>query len=366
MALGKALGGGVPIGAALFQRARRRAASPSATTAARTAATCWPAAPRWCSSRSCRSRADRARGGGRRAARSALRRWPRGTRPSVEVRGAGLIWGLELDRPAAPVVEAALEPGCWSTARPTRWSGCCRRTSSTRQRWTDGCGCWTRHWRPLWERRADERDFCELLRRRMRRRFTADRGQPRGGPSAAALESRTSASTSRGSSSPSSTARSSAAPSWRRSARRWPKCARWSWTSRCAGSTSAPGSWRTSRRTAPRRGYSTLCAFTHEPSHFVRLGFTIVPHIWVPEKIAHDCNGCALFRKCGQYAVRLPLRAGREGSAGAARRDDSRPRRGAAALRTSSGCSSRRCDDESSEGSTRSRSSHDRDRDADD
>ena len=57
-------------------------------------------------------------------------------------------------------------------------------------------------------------------------------------------------------------------------------------------------------------GYSTLCAFTHDPSHFVRLGFTIVPHIWMPEKIAHDCTGCALFRRCGQYAVRLMLRQG--------------------------------------------------------
>ena len=57
-------------------------------------------------------------------------------------------------------------------------------------------------------------------------------------------------------------------------------------------------------------GYVTLCAFTHDPSHFVRLGFTIVPHIWMPEKIAHDCTGCALFRRCGQYAVRLGLRQG--------------------------------------------------------
>jgi amino-acid N-acetyltransferase len=61
---------------------------------------------------------------------------------------------------------------------------------------------------------------------------------------------------------------------------------------------------------AAERGFATLCAFTHQPSHFVRLGFTIVPHIWVPEKIAHDCTGCALFRHCGQYAVMLPLRAG--------------------------------------------------------
>lgn len=61
---------------------------------------------------------------------------------------------------------------------------------------------------------------------------------------------------------------------------------------------------------ATGRGFETLCAFTHEPGHFVRLGFSLVPHIWVPEKISHDCTGCALFRKCGQYAVMLPLRAG--------------------------------------------------------
>ena len=57
-------------------------------------------------------------------------------------------------------------------------------------------------------------------------------------------------------------------------------------------------------------GFSTLCAFTHQPSHFVKLGFTIVPHMWVPEKIAHDCTACPLFRHCGQYAVTLPLRDG--------------------------------------------------------
>jgi amino-acid N-acetyltransferase len=61
---------------------------------------------------------------------------------------------------------------------------------------------------------------------------------------------------------------------------------------------------------ATARGFATLCAFAHEPSHFVRMGFTIVPHIWVPEKIAHDCTSCSLFRRCGQHAVTLPLRAG--------------------------------------------------------
>jgi amino-acid N-acetyltransferase len=58
------------------------------------------------------------------------------------------------------------------------------------------------------------------------------------------------------------------------------------------------------------KGFSTLCAFTHQPSHFVRLGFTIVPHMWVPEKIERDCRSCSQFRKCGQYAVTLPLRSG--------------------------------------------------------
>ena len=61
---------------------------------------------------------------------------------------------------------------------------------------------------------------------------------------------------------------------------------------------------------AAARGFSTLSAFTHDPSHFVRLGFSIVPHMWVPEKISKDCTTCSLFRRCGQYAVTLPLRAG--------------------------------------------------------
>jgi hypothetical protein len=50
-----------------------------------------------------------------------------------------------------------------------------------------------------------------------------------------------------------------------------------------------------------------LCAFTHDPATFVRLGFSIVPHTWFPEKIAHDCASCALFPTCGQFAMALPL-----------------------------------------------------------
>ena len=53
--------------------------------------------------------------------------------------------------------------------------------------------------------------------------------------------------------------------------------------------------------------YKRLCAFAHEPAFFVHRGFSIVPHTWVPEKIAHDCYSCPLFRNCGQYAVMLDL-----------------------------------------------------------
>jgi amino-acid N-acetyltransferase len=61
------------------------------------------------------------------------------------------------------------------------------------------------------------------------------------------------------------------------------------------------------RRSASRAGFDRLCAFTHDAGYFVRKGFSIVPHEWVPEKIARDCSGCPLFRSCGQYAVMLPL-----------------------------------------------------------
>ena len=58
---------------------------------------------------------------------------------------------------------------------------------------------------------------------------------------------------------------------------------------------------------ARREGYRRLTAFAHDPAFFVRRGFSIVPHTWVPEKIAHDCNACPLFRNCGQYAIALEL-----------------------------------------------------------
>jgi len=60
-------------------------------------------------------------------------------------------------------------------------------------------------------------------------------------------------------------------------------------------------------RRAKVQGFDTLSAFTHRPGYFIRMGFSIVPHHWMREKIAADCQACALFRKCGQAAVVLSL-----------------------------------------------------------
>jgi amino-acid N-acetyltransferase len=60
-------------------------------------------------------------------------------------------------------------------------------------------------------------------------------------------------------------------------------------------------------RRARVQGFDTLSAFTHSPGFFVRMGFSIVPHHWMQEKIAADCQACPLFRKCGQSAVVLSL-----------------------------------------------------------
>jgi amino-acid N-acetyltransferase len=61
------------------------------------------------------------------------------------------------------------------------------------------------------------------------------------------------------------------------------------------------------RRRARQEGFEKLCAFTHRPGYFSRMGFSIVPHLWVPEKIFVDCVRCPLFRRCGQYAMVTPL-----------------------------------------------------------
>jgi N-acetylglutamate synthase-like GNAT family acetyltransferase len=54
---------------------------------------------------------------------------------------------------------------------------------------------------------------------------------------------------------------------------------------------------------AQAAGFEKLCAFAHAPGYFLHLGFSIVPHVWLPEKIATDCRSCRHFRRCGQYAL---------------------------------------------------------------
>jgi amino-acid N-acetyltransferase len=63
------------------------------------------------------------------------------------------------------------------------------------------------------------------------------------------------------------------------------------------------------RRRARREGFDKLCAFTHAPGYFMPMGFSIVPHLWITEKIYTDCVKCPKFRSCGQYAMVLPLDA---------------------------------------------------------
>jgi amino-acid N-acetyltransferase len=61
------------------------------------------------------------------------------------------------------------------------------------------------------------------------------------------------------------------------------------------------------RRRARREGFEKLCAFTHAPGYFSQMGFSIVPHTWLLEKIFTDCVKCPHFRTCGQYAMVVPL-----------------------------------------------------------
>ena len=50
-------------------------------------------------------------------------------------------------------------------------------------------------------------------------------------------------------------------------------------------------------------GYDDLCVFAHQPAYFAHMGFSIVPHTWLPEKIMADCRSCPLFRRCEQFAM---------------------------------------------------------------
>ena len=61
------------------------------------------------------------------------------------------------------------------------------------------------------------------------------------------------------------------------------------------------------RSRARREGFDQLCAFGHDPAIFARMGFVMVPHSDIPEKIETDCRRCPLFGKCGQFAMMASL-----------------------------------------------------------
>ena len=66
------------------------------------------------------------------------------------------------------------------------------------------------------------------------------------------------------------------------------------------------------REQARLGGFDRLCVFAHQPAYFAHMGFSIVPHVWLPEKISTDCISCALFRRCGQFAMLDDLELTRE------------------------------------------------------
>ena len=111
MALGKALGAGVPIGAALFSDRVAAAAAPGdhGSTYGGNLLAC-RAALVFLEELIDRDLLSHVARVGAHLEQGLLA--IAGKRPAVrEVRGAGLMWGLELDRPALPVVETALQLG---------------------------------------------------------------------------------------------------------------------------------------------------------------------------------------------------------------------------------------------------------------
>ena len=110
MALGKALGAGVPVGAALFSARVAAAASfgDHGSTYGGNLLACRAALVFIDELAS--GLLDHVAAIGPQI-ESALRRVAARHPAVVDVRGAGVIWGIELDRPAAPVVDAALQRG---------------------------------------------------------------------------------------------------------------------------------------------------------------------------------------------------------------------------------------------------------------
>ena len=151
---------------------------------------------------------------------------------------------------------------------------------------------------------------CDTAQRDGRRRAPAARAdckRTRRKDTSCRARSTRSASTPSASSWPNAAAGSWRAPSSRRSARSSPRSGRSPWTRPRATAASARVSW-TSSDSAPGGTASSACARSRTgPAYFSRMGFSIVPHLWLAEKVFADCVKCPLFRRCGQYAMLMDL-----------------------------------------------------------
>ena len=112
MAIGKSLGAGVPIAAALFSERVAAAAAfgDHGSTYGGNLLACRAALVFLDELVDGGLMAHVARVGAHTGSAAARARG-RATRCIREIRGAGLMWGLDLDRPAAPVVDAAIQQG---------------------------------------------------------------------------------------------------------------------------------------------------------------------------------------------------------------------------------------------------------------
>ena len=54
---------------------------------------------------------------------------------------------------------------------------------------------------------------------------------------------------------------------------------------------------------ARHEGFEKLCAFTHAPAYFTQLGFSIVPHAWLIEKIATELINTVVLRGTGRIEL---------------------------------------------------------------
>jgi N-acetylglutamate synthase-like GNAT family acetyltransferase len=60
---------------------------------------------------------------------------------------------------------------------------------------------------------------------------------------------------------------------------------------------------------AQRDAYSQLGAFTHAPEYFAKLGFSVVPHSWLPARISMNGSGYSRGGSCGRFAMVMSLEA---------------------------------------------------------